>query len=273
MNKKLQVFVSSTYLDLVAERQAVVQAILAAGHIPAGMELFSAGSETQWEVIQRWIRDCDVYMLILGARYGSCPDGSEKSYTEMEFDFALEQSKPHFSVVLSDTAMAERLTALGTAGEEDHLAKHRLAQFRQRILKNKITKIVENSDQAELAVVHALRAFDDDANVKGWIRSEANGGLIADTLSVEIGLLRAENTELKGQLAKAQSQLEAFGPSSPLSRIRAVRTLTNSGAADRFLQAGWTLLQARPEQEGGESWTAYDMGWSHVGEPKVPFGY
>ncbi len=42
MDKKLQVFVSSTYRDLIDERQAAVQAILDAGHIPAGMELFKA---------------------------------------------------------------------------------------------------------------------------------------------------------------------------------------------------------------------------------------
>lgn len=41
MNKKFQVFVSSTYSDLRNERQACVQAILTAGHIPAGIELFS----------------------------------------------------------------------------------------------------------------------------------------------------------------------------------------------------------------------------------------
>jgi hypothetical protein len=39
--KKLQVFVSSTYTDMHEERQAAVEAILTAGHIPAGMELFT----------------------------------------------------------------------------------------------------------------------------------------------------------------------------------------------------------------------------------------
>ena len=51
--KKLQVFVSSTYTDLREERQAAVEAILTAGHIPAGMELFAAGDETQVNVINR----------------------------------------------------------------------------------------------------------------------------------------------------------------------------------------------------------------------------
>lgn len=40
MKKKYQIFISSTYQDLKEERQAAVEAILKAGHIPAGMELF-----------------------------------------------------------------------------------------------------------------------------------------------------------------------------------------------------------------------------------------
>lgn len=35
MKKKLQVFVSSTWTDMILERQAAVEAILEAGHIPA----------------------------------------------------------------------------------------------------------------------------------------------------------------------------------------------------------------------------------------------
>lgn len=52
MKKKLQVFVSSTWTDMILERQAAVEAILEAGHIPAGMELFSADNKKQFEVIK-----------------------------------------------------------------------------------------------------------------------------------------------------------------------------------------------------------------------------
>lgn len=51
--KKLQVFISSTYIDLKDERQAAVESILDAGHIPAGMELFKAGDESQLKTINR----------------------------------------------------------------------------------------------------------------------------------------------------------------------------------------------------------------------------
>ncbi len=78
--KKLQVFVSSTFTDLIKERQAAVEAILTAGHIPAGMELFTAGDESQMEVIKQWIDESDVYLLILGGRYGSIESVSGKKF-------------------------------------------------------------------------------------------------------------------------------------------------------------------------------------------------
>jgi len=53
VRKRLQVFVSSTFSDLRDERQAAVEAILVAGHIPAGMELFTSGDESQMEAIKQ----------------------------------------------------------------------------------------------------------------------------------------------------------------------------------------------------------------------------
>ena len=52
MKTKYQIFVSSTYEDLKEERDLVMKAILEMGHIPVGMEMFSAGDEQQWELIK-----------------------------------------------------------------------------------------------------------------------------------------------------------------------------------------------------------------------------
>ena len=52
---KYQVFVGSTYEDLKEERSQVIKAILEMGHIPVGMEMFSAGDEQQWKLIARQI--------------------------------------------------------------------------------------------------------------------------------------------------------------------------------------------------------------------------
>src|SRR4051812_29297537 len=107
--RKLQVFVSSTYLDLQLERQAAVEAILKAGHIPAGMELFAAGDESQLETIKRWIDESDVFMLILGARYGSLEPKTAISYVELEYDYALNREMPIFAVVISEEEIDRRV--------------------------------------------------------------------------------------------------------------------------------------------------------------------
>lgn len=41
--EKNQVFISSTYTDLIEGRQKVVEAVLNYEHIPTGMELFKNG--------------------------------------------------------------------------------------------------------------------------------------------------------------------------------------------------------------------------------------
>lgn len=59
MDKRYQVFVSSTYADLREERQRVIQALMEMECIPSGMELFPAAAEEQLEFIKRGIDDCD----------------------------------------------------------------------------------------------------------------------------------------------------------------------------------------------------------------------
>ena len=93
MEKRYQVFISSTYKDLQEERREVMQALLELDCIPAGMELFPASSEDQWSLIKRVIDDCDYYLLIIAGRYGDVNDKGV-SYTEMEFEYALSIEKP-----------------------------------------------------------------------------------------------------------------------------------------------------------------------------------
>ena len=87
MEKRYQVFVSSTYADLRDERGKVIQTLMEMDCIPAGMELFPAADEEQWEFIKRVISDCDYYILIIGGRYGSLTSEGI-SYTEKEYEFA-----------------------------------------------------------------------------------------------------------------------------------------------------------------------------------------
>ncbi len=93
MEKKYQVFISSTYIDLQEERQEVMNALLELDCIPSGMELFPATNEDQWDLIKDVIDECDYYVLILGGRYGSM-NAEGMGYTEKEYRYALEIKKP-----------------------------------------------------------------------------------------------------------------------------------------------------------------------------------
>ena len=64
MERKYQVFVSSTYEDLKAERQAAISCLLDMNCIPVGMEQFPASYLSQWEYIKRMIDMGDYYLLI-----------------------------------------------------------------------------------------------------------------------------------------------------------------------------------------------------------------
>ena len=85
MDRRFQVFVSSTYTDLVDERREVIQALLEMECLPAGMELFPASNDEAWTLIQQVIDDSDYSEVIVGGRYGSLT-AEGLSYTEMEYD-------------------------------------------------------------------------------------------------------------------------------------------------------------------------------------------
>jgi hypothetical protein len=203
MDKKFQVFVSSTYKDLKDERQAVVSAILEAGHIPAGIELFASGDKSQLETIKRWIGDSDVFMLILGGRYGSVEPDSSKSYIELEYEFANEFEKPNFAAVMQEDYFREKVKREGVdVLETDHSADHK--RFKG-IVTSKICKFFSNLEQLKLIVFQSLLEIERNRKVVGWVRADSFPDPVP--LVDQIGQLSKENSALRDQLAQAKSQL------------------------------------------------------------------
>lgn len=167
--KRLQVFVSSTYVDLIEERQAAVQAILEAKHIPAGMELFTAGDQSQWEVIKHWIDQSDVYLLILGGRYGSIDKETQKSYTHLEYEYALEKKIPIFSCVLRNADTR----AMKKGDINKYLERENPSQYNEfkKLVTSKMVKFWQNSNEIEKSIILTLKDFEKRDNIVGWIRA------------------------------------------------------------------------------------------------------
>jgi hypothetical protein len=93
MQPIVRVFVSSTWLDLQPERAAVEKALQRMRQTKLnGMEFFGSRDETTCEVSLKEVDRSDVYVGIIGGRYGS-------GITEKEYRRASEKQLPRFTLV------------------------------------------------------------------------------------------------------------------------------------------------------------------------------
>ena len=132
-----RVYVSSTVADLKRERRAVMEWLVAAGHQP--VHSYLPNSDTVRDSCLEDVDSCDLYVLILGHRYGFQPseDNPEGlSITRLEFRRAGQSGKPRIALLrtsipdvsLSDLADPHRL-ALVSAFREEVAREVRPAEF------------------------------------------------------------------------------------------------------------------------------------------------
>jgi len=195
MDKKYQVFVSSTFSDLIDERQEVMQALLELDCIPVGMELFPAADDDQWTLIKGLIDDCDYYVLIQAGRYGSIgPEG--KSYTQMEYEYALEKNIPIISFIHADISKIE-----AGKSESNAESKEKLNAFRDLVQK-KMCRFWASPAELGSQVSRSLVKLIKSKPQTGWIRADIAS---SDEANAEITRLRKEIDDLKQQLDKART--------------------------------------------------------------------
>ena len=140
MEKRYQVFVSSTYVDLIEERNEIMQALLELECMPSGMELFPAANDTQWEWIKKVIDESDYYIVVIGDRYGSISENTGLSYTEMEYRYALETNKPIIGFVHQNPG---KLSADRVEKSEENRKK--LKKFKN-LVQSKLCKFYNNPE-------------------------------------------------------------------------------------------------------------------------------
>lgn len=191
---KYQIFLSSTYEDLVIEREQIIRAVLEMGHIPVGMEMFSAADEQQWKIITRQIDEIDYYAVVVGHRYGSvAADGT--SYTEMEYDYAVSRGIPVLGFVLDDKASwpVDQM-------EQDDEKRIRLERFREKV-KSRMVNFWENKNDLHakfsIALMKAITAYPRP----GWTRASDVAG---PEVIKELTRLSAENSALRRDIETLQ---------------------------------------------------------------------
>src|SRR5205809_27766 len=104
-----QVFVSHTSdLAMFPEGRSFVQAaldaVVRAGMTPVDMRYFAAREAQPADYCRQRVRDSDVYLAVIGFRYGSLVPGEAVSYTELEFIEATNAGLPRLVFLLDETA-------------------------------------------------------------------------------------------------------------------------------------------------------------------------
>lgn len=209
MDKKYQIFISSTYKDLIPERDKVRDVILSMYQFPIGMEMFSAADEEQWEIIKETIDSSDYYILIIGKRYGPViEDGPDTgiSYTEKEYRYAKSIGLPILAYIKNDSA----ITVDNVDDDPEKLKK--LEIFKADVTKGREVKWFYNTDQLGTEVTLSLHKEMNRKKRPGWIRGDAVD--IEKSLSEIVELsrqnreLQEENKRLAVELEKAKSASE-----------------------------------------------------------------
>ncbi|MFA4875871.1 MAG: DUF4062 domain-containing protein [Methanoregula sp.] len=91
-NPKIPVFVSSTYTDLIPYRDEVSKLLNSMGFEVHGMENFGSRTESPLHTCLNEVRLCKIFIGLLGMKYGSIDKSSEKSFIEIEYETAKENS-------------------------------------------------------------------------------------------------------------------------------------------------------------------------------------
>ncbi|MDQ7838240.1 MAG: DUF4062 domain-containing protein [Thermodesulfobacteriota bacterium] len=196
MERKYQVFVSSTYEDLKYEREQVVRAVLEMGHIPVGMEMFSAADEEQWKIIQRQIEASDYYIAVVAHRYGSVTSEGI-SYTEKEYDYAASVGVPVLGFVLDEKAPwpSDKM-------ESATKSKRSIEKFRSKVQSRLVNFWINKEDLHAKVSISLMKAINTNPRV-GWVKASETTG---PEVIRELTRLSGENSSLRIELEVLKRQ-------------------------------------------------------------------
>jgi hypothetical protein len=150
----MRIFISSTFRDLRAERDAAVEALRRRELIPWGMELFVSEPSTPLQVALDELQMSDAVVLIIGFRAGSLtPDNPTLTYTAAEFRQAQELGKPIFVFLKTDAGSWRN-------EETTPVLKEALDKFKQTVVDSEITPAYfDTPDRLQIELLLAIEKW------------------------------------------------------------------------------------------------------------------
>ena len=197
MERKYQVFISSTYEDLKTERQAAISCLLDMNCIPVGMEQFPASSLSQWEYIKKMIDMSDYYLLIVAGKYGSIDPEENISYTEKEYRYAIHKKMPILAFLHKNI---DSLPAIKVGATDEE--RERVKNFHNTVKEaGRLVDFYSNEDELKYKIAMAMPKIINDAPMPGWVRADQAEKAIATAEDTDGG------RDLQRQLEKIQNTI------------------------------------------------------------------
>lgn len=147
------VFVGSTYEDLKNYRSIVEASLYKSGYEFNGMEHFGADSKPPLNVCLDAVSRSDVYIGILGMKYGSSPPQNKMSYCEREYLLARTLRKPIYFFLIDES----KAKIAPKDFEKDPEKLNRLEKFKERVLQRYNVGWFTTEDNLAWQVLASLR--------------------------------------------------------------------------------------------------------------------
>lgn len=142
--------ISSAVLDLPEHRAAAIDACLQVGIEPLVFETFSADESDPLLRCIKLLDQADIYIGIIGFRYGFVPPGQNKSLTEIEYERAAARVIPRLLFIMSDDHPVRAADVETGPGAE------KLSQFKAVVRREVIVTEFRSPDALKAAVVTGL---------------------------------------------------------------------------------------------------------------------
>jgi hypothetical protein len=136
-----RIYISSTYVDLIKEREAAAKAVRRLGHLAIAMEDYVSSDQRPVDKCLQDVKSCDVYVGIIAWRYGYIPEGYDKSITHLEYETAKKAGIPCL-IFLLDKKAPWPVENVSTGDE-----RQKIDQLRSELKKEYLVSFFKNADE------------------------------------------------------------------------------------------------------------------------------
>lgn len=174
--RRYEVFLSSTFEDLRDIRDALIHETIAIGHFPQVMEHFTAETTSDQHFLRARISQADIFVILIGARYGSSVRKGRGTFTQLEYDTALTLNKPILAFVLNEEEFHASRSGLAE-GHPERFHDAELRKFRERVLEHQ-------DGHGRIAKFFSLRPENRDQLIEAYQRAIGNAAADVTPFSV-----------------------------------------------------------------------------------------